>query len=171
MNRNKKYMAFLESIVEDKTLLNTIKKGFNACMENANPNDLIEINSNESYNDWDLINEYDDGPIYNDLLSIIAPYLNAINSKLNLPSGTKPFELNDIITLYCMIDAEDAYYREGTDFVEQAIIRINSDKGIIDINIPDDHLIYISELIQNHFNTFDNELQKMANDRYDGPFI
>lgn len=172
MNRNKKYIAFLESIVEDKSLLNIIKKGFKACVESVNPTNMITLNSNESYNDWDIVHEYDDGPIYNDLLSIIKPYINIINAKLNLPPGSQPIEPNDIITLHCMINAEDAYYRDKSEFVDQAIITINTDtNGSIEIDIPNDRLLYINELIKNHFSEFENELQQMADNRYDGPFI
>lgn len=33
MNKTKKFMTFVESIVEDKSLLSTIKSGFSACIE------------------------------------------------------------------------------------------------------------------------------------------
>lgn len=33
MNKTKKFMTFVESIVEDKSLLSTIRSGFNACLE------------------------------------------------------------------------------------------------------------------------------------------
>jgi hypothetical protein len=69
-----------------------------------------------------------------------------------------------------MVNPDKVYYNESSDFVDQAVIRINTDRyGSIDINITSDQLMDISELINENISEFETKLQQIADNRYVGP--